>query len=123
MHLWQTAPRPVGLYSPHSPDFPPDRFYTGSRQLPADLHRPFPAPLYLFPCAHSPFPPAWSFRLVARSAATCSRWFFARGFSTLKMEAIPSSETSVQSTTSTRRQTPEDGFLHSHRRENLKSYI
>jgi hypothetical protein len=38
------------------------------------------------------------------------------------MEAIRSSETSVQSTTSTRRQTPEDGILHSHRRENLKSY-
>jgi predicted MarR family transcription regulator len=38
------------------------------------------------------------------------------------MEAIRSSETSVQSTTSTRRHTPEDGILHSHRRENLKSY-
>jgi hypothetical protein len=43
-------------------------------------------------------------------------------FSTLKMEAIRSSETSVQSTTSTRHHTPEDGILHSHRRENLKSY-
>jgi hypothetical protein len=43
-------------------------------------------------------------------------------FSTLKMEAIQSSETSVQSTTSTRHHTPEDGILHSHRRENLKSY-
>jgi hypothetical protein len=39
------------------------------------------------------------------------------------MEAIRSSETSVQSTTSTRRHTPEDGILHSHRRENLKSYV
>jgi hypothetical protein len=29
---------------------------------------------------------------------------------------------SVKSTTSTRRHTPEDGILHSHRRENLKSY-
>jgi hypothetical protein len=38
------------------------------------------------------------------------------------MEAIRSSETSVQSTTATRRHTPEDGILHSHRRENLKSY-
>jgi hypothetical protein len=38
------------------------------------------------------------------------------------MEAIRSSETSVQSTTSTQRHTPEDGILHSHRRENLKSY-
>jgi hypothetical protein len=43
-------------------------------------------------------------------------------FSTLKMEAIRSSETSVQSTTSTRLHTPEDSILHSHRRENLKSY-
>jgi hypothetical protein len=28
----------------------------------------------------------------------------------------------AQSTTSTRRHTPEDGILHSHRRENLKFY-
>jgi hypothetical protein len=42
-------------------------------------------------------------------------------FSTLKMEAISSSETSVH-TRSTRRHIPEDGILHSHRRENLKSY-
>jgi hypothetical protein len=38
------------------------------------------------------------------------------------MEAIRSSETSVQSIISTRRHTPEDGILHGHRRENLKSY-
>jgi hypothetical protein len=41
---------------------------------------------------------------------------------TLKMEAIRSSETSVNKI-STRHHTPEDGILHSHRRENLKSYI
>jgi hypothetical protein len=41
--------------------------------------------------------------------------------STLKMEAIRSSETSVN-TTSTRCHIAEDCFLHSHRRENLKSY-
>jgi hypothetical protein len=45
-----------------------------------------------------------------------------RDFSTLKMEAIRSSETSVH-TRSTRRHIPEDGILHSHRRENLKSYV
>jgi hypothetical protein len=39
------------------------------------------------------------------------------------MEAIRSSETSVQSTTSTRRHTPKEvNFQRSHRRENLKSY-
>jgi hypothetical protein len=43
-------------------------------------------------------------------------------FCTLKMEAIRSSETSVD-TRSTRRHIPENGILHSHRRENLKSYI
>jgi hypothetical protein len=41
---------------------------------------------------------------------------------TLMMEAIRSSETSVL-TRSTRRNTPENVILHSHRRENLKSYI
>jgi hypothetical protein len=43
-------------------------------------------------------------------------------FSTLKMEAIRSSETSVH-TKSTRRHIPEGGILHSHRRVNLKSSI
>jgi hypothetical protein len=42
--------------------------------------------------------------------------------STLKMEATRSSETSVP-TNYTRRNITEDGLLHSHRRENLKSYI
>jgi hypothetical protein len=38
------------------------------------------------------------------------------------MEALCSSETSVL-TRATRRNSPEVGILHSHRRENLKSYI
>jgi hypothetical protein len=38
------------------------------------------------------------------------------------MEAILSSETSVQFTIYTGRHIPEDGILHGHRRENLKSY-
>jgi hypothetical protein len=41
---------------------------------------------------------------------------------TLMMEAISFSETSFL-TRATRRQIPEEGILHSHLRENLKSYM
>jgi hypothetical protein len=40
----------------------------------------------------------------------------------MMMEALDSFETSVL-TRARRRYVPEDGILHSHRRENLKSYI
>jgi uncharacterized membrane protein YciS (DUF1049 family) len=44
-------------------------------------------------------------------------------FFTLKMEAIFSSETSVDFHQTTRRYIPEDGTLHNHRCDNLKSYM
>jgi hypothetical protein len=43
-------------------------------------------------------------------------------FSTLKMETVLSSETSVDAR-STQRDIPEDDILHSHRCKSLKSYI
>jgi hypothetical protein len=43
--------------------------------------------------------------------------------STLKMEAICSSETSVATQQTTRRYIPEDDTFHNHHCENLKSYI
>jgi hypothetical protein len=61
--------------------------------------------------ASSGFPPA--FTLVSCSAYS----------STLKIEAICSSETSVDFQQTTRRYIPEDSTLHNHRCENLKSYI
>jgi hypothetical protein len=42
---------------------------------------------------------------------------------TLMMEEIGSYRTPVLTTTATRRNIPVDGILHSHSRENFKSYI
>jgi hypothetical protein len=49
--------------------------------------------------------------------------FYRSLFSTLKMEAICSSETSVATQETTWRHIPEDDTLHNQRCENLKSYI
>jgi hypothetical protein len=51
-----------------------------------------------------------------------SRWFAEPIFSTLKMEAICSSETSVETQRTTWLHSPEDGNLHNHSCENLESY-
>jgi hypothetical protein len=58
-------------------------------------------------------------RKIRERGTSVSRWL--QIFFTLNMEAIRSSETSVHFTRSTRRHIPEDGILHSHRSENLKS--
>jgi hypothetical protein len=64
-----------------------------------------------------------STKKLAILLATCLLAGFAEMFSsTLKMEAICSSETSVSSQQTTRRHIPEDDTLHNHRCENLKSY-
>jgi hypothetical protein len=60
---------------------------------------------------------------VQLSSDLLSRWFLAQIiFSTLNMEAIFSSETSVDTQRTTRRYIPGDGTLYNHRCENLKSY-
>jgi hypothetical protein len=51
-----------------------------------------------------------------------SRLFLAQILLTLKMEAMCSSETSVDTKRTTWRYIPEDGTLHNQRCDNLKSY-
>jgi hypothetical protein len=57
-------------------------------------------------------------RIIRERGTSVSRWLQ----TTLKMEAIRSSEMSVY-TISIRRHFPEDGIFHSHCREKFKSYI
>jgi hypothetical protein len=52
-----------------------------------------------------------------------ARWFAKPISSALKMEAICSSETSVETQRTTRRHIPEDDTLHNHPCEKLKSYM
>jgi hypothetical protein len=71
-------------------------------------------------------------RKIRERGSSLSRWLSLQppthaassfaDFSALKLEAIRSCETSVH-TRSTLRPIPEDDILHSHRRENLRSYI
>jgi hypothetical protein len=76
----------------------------------------------IHPLPHTPsWPSAWLVRHRDNFTSAHAISLLA-DFSTLKMEAIISSKTSVH-TRSTRRHIPEDGIIHSHRRENLKSYI
>jgi hypothetical protein len=62
---------------------------------------------------------------VRKLAGTChllARWYAEPISSTLKMEAICSSETSIETQRTTRRHIPKDETLQNHRCGNLKSY-
>jgi hypothetical protein len=66
-------------------------------------------------------PSSGTLRRVALVITDVSEELSASILVTLMMEALSSSEMSVL-TRATRRNVPEDGVLHSHRRENQKSY-
>jgi hypothetical protein len=61
-------------------------------------------------------------KLVHSACHLLARWFAEPISSTLKMEAIYSSETSGETQRTTRRHISEDDTLHNHRCENLKPY-
>jgi hypothetical protein len=62
-------------------------------------------------------------RALTAACHLLAHWFAEHISSTLKMEAICSSEMSVETQRTTRRHIPEDDTIHNHRCENLKSYI
>jgi hypothetical protein len=66
--------------------------------------------------------PVPTLRSVGRVLVTANVVLSSPILVTLMLQALSSSETSILSRV-TRRNIPEDGILHSHRRENLKSYI
>jgi hypothetical protein len=124
--LGSLAPRLLGQCSLGSSGFSPwQRSYTGSGPLSAtcspSLQNLPISSLLISHVTHSPSRPVlgvfdWWLSLQPLIHAGSSL----AEFSTLKVEGIHSSETSVQ-TRSTRRHIHEDVILHSHRCENLKS--
>jgi hypothetical protein len=63
------------------------------------------------------------FKLIINECQLLAHWFAEPISLTLKMEAICSSETSVETQQTTQRHIPEDDTLHNHRCVNLKSYL
>jgi hypothetical protein len=84
--LGSLTPSLLGQCSLHNPASPPrqDSIPSLACYLLAHLHRSFPVLSIDFPRGPLSLPSssyiAGCFRLVAQSAATCSRWFLARGF-------------------------------------------
>jgi hypothetical protein len=60
---------------------------------------------------------------VIWDVAPCSHVEIAQRFRAMMMEAVGTSETSVNFYQTTRRNIPEDSHLHTRRRENLKSHL